>query len=187
MANNCWNRVLITGDSDTLKKLNDKFESHTSLNYSNYAEMFDTDVSDMEGDDWGPKWFTPTPTLEDGQLIVTGDSAWSPAIEFFELISSEYSVKVDLSYDERGLDFAGRIVMDNGVVESTEEWTYWESLYLNDKSQFTDEIIECAGWCDSFEEVLETIALDMWKVVDVTEVNFSEYEELFEKYKDENS
>ncbi len=187
MANDCWNSVTITGDSDTLKKLYDKFDTHTSLNYNNYHEMFETDVSDMQGDDWGPKWFQPNPSWDGDDLIVTGDSAWVPTIEFFEMISAEYSVKCDLSYDEKGLDFAGRIVMNDGIIESSDEWTYWEHLYLNDRNQFEEEIAWAGGYCETFDEVVDNIALEKWKVVDTSTIDLSQFESIYEKGKIENA
>jgi hypothetical protein len=186
MANDCWNRVTITGDSDTLNKLKNMFDTHPSLNYSNYHEMFVTDVSDMKGEDWGPKWFLPYAEMVDEELIVTGDSAWSPAIEFFEVLTDEYPIKCDFWYDERGFDFAGHVTIEEGYVDTHVEWTYWEGLYLNDREQFIEEIYECAGWCEDFDEVKETISLDKWKVTDTTAIDLSEFEAIFEKAKAEN-
>ena len=91
MANDCWNSVTISGDIDTIKKIESKFNSldDNPLNYKNYQKLFDTDVTDVQDEDWGPKWFTPSVKIVDDKLIIKGDSAWSPASPLFELISNE--------------------------------------------------------------------------------------------------
>ena len=183
MANDCWNRVTITGDSDTLNKLKSRFDALDSgfLSLSTYESMFEgtgiprnfTDV------DWGSKRVDCSSyELEDDKITFAGDSAWAPPLEFYRLLSEDWGVTVDVWFDERGMDFAGHVVFESGDTEVEEEWTYWENLYLNDKNQFEEEVLDGAGWMDSFEDFIETISVDKWKTK--TDIDLSIYEKMFE-------
>jgi len=190
MANDCWNNVKITGDQDILIKLKERFDSVNSgfLTTSTYPSMFEGNTSgnarDFTDVDFGSKRVDCSNyELEDGEITFAGDSAWSPPLEFYRLLSEDWKVKVDVKYDERGNDFAGHVVYDSGEVVSEEEWTYWEHLYLNDIEQFETEIIDCAGWCEDFDEVIETINQGDW--IDQTDFDLETYRELFENSKSE--
>ena len=183
MANDCWNMVIIKGDETTLKKLEEKFNSSESgvFTMNNYKSLFDTDVSDMDEDDFGSKKFSPSVSMEDGELHISGDSAWSPMIGLFERICVEYGVEAEIEYDEMGYDFAGRIVWDSkGVEVVNEEWTYWERLYVKDQENFWEEMQWRYENYDTFDEFVEGFELDRWKdktILDMDRLE-SEYEEI---------
>jgi len=166
MANDCWNRVTITGSNETLQKIKTRFESSENgvFNMNNYQTLFDSDVSDMEEDDFGSKRFCPSVTLEDNKLIINGDSAWSPMTGLFERICVEYGVESELEYDEMGYDFAGKIVWDSkGVELSNEEFTYWEWVCMKDTDNFWEEMDFRYEDYDTFEELVESFELNKWK------------------------
>ena len=121
-------------------------------------------MSDIQGDEWGSKRFTPTATLEDGQLLITGDSAWTPMIGLFETICVEWELEGELTYEESGYDFAGKICWDtNGVITEHIEWTYWEKMFLFDIDNFYEEVgfkMECS---DSFDEFITELGTSRWK------------------------
>jgi hypothetical protein len=186
MANDCWNRVEITGDSDTLSKLKERFDALTSgfLTTSTYQSMFEGNTTGNNRDftdvDWGSKRLDCSSyELEDGKITFAGDSAWAPPMEFYQMLSEDWDVKVEVWYDERGMDFAGHVVFESGDTEVEEEWTYWENLYLNDRNQFEEELLDSAGWMDNFEEFVETLSLDKWQTK--TDVDLSTYEKMFEE------
>jgi hypothetical protein len=164
MANDCWNSVIITGDVDTLKEIEARFNSFEKgvLNYGNYHKMFDIDMSYMTDEDWGPKWFLPWARMDGDDLVVTGDSAWSPQTKLFELISSEYCVDVSMTYEERGMDFAGQIKWEEGDCISENEYTYWEYKYLNETDTFYEEAEECLSYEDSVDVWMESLNIDEW-------------------------
>jgi hypothetical protein len=164
MPNNCWNQITISGDPDTLKKIEEKFTLIDSgvLNYKNYSKIFESDVTDMEGDEWGPKWFTPSIVSNEGRLIITGDSAWVPPVPLFELISDEWEVECELIYDEPGQDFAGSIIWSNGDVIDNQKYTSWEYKYLFDRHSFWEEVEYSMEVYETIEEWLETLNLDKW-------------------------
>jgi len=165
MANNCWNNVTITGNLDTLKKIESKFKSLEGeiLTYMNYNKLFDTDVSDVEGEDWGPKWFTPSVSLEDNKLFIKGDSAWMPTIPLFELISDEYEVDCYMSFEETGMDFAGEMKWEKGDLVYNYDYTSWEFRYLNNKDEFYEEAEYAVVCYDSVNEWVHSLNLSKWK------------------------
>ena len=166
MANDCWNKVIITGSNETLEKIKTRFESSENgvFNMNNYQTLFDSDVSDMSEEDFGSKRFAPSVEMYDNQLVITGDSAWSAMIGLFERICVEYGVEAELEYDEMGYDFAGRIVWDSkGNELVNEEWTYWERLCMKDQENFWEEMQWRYENYDTFEELIESFELTKWK------------------------
>jgi hypothetical protein len=183
MANDCWNKVIIKGDETTLKKIEEKFNSVEDgfFNMSNYQTLFDSDVSDMEEDDFGSKRFVPSVCMQDGQLLIAGDSAWSPVIGLFERICVDYGVEAELEYDEMGYDFAGRIVWDSkGVEIENEEWTYWERLCMKDSDNFWEEMQWRYENYEEFDELVEDFHIDKWK--DQTILDMNRLRKEFEEY-----
>ena len=188
MANDCWNKVVIKGDEATLKKIQEKFNSSENgvFNMNNYQSLFDSDVSDMYEDDFGSKRFTPSVELEDGQLFISGDSAWSPMVGLFERICVEYGVEAELEYDEMGYDFAGRIVWDTkGVEVENQEWTYWERLCVKDQDNFWEEMQFRYEIYESFDELVADFNLDKWEDSSILDTN--RLEAGFEEYLSQNS
>ena len=183
MANDCWNMAIIKGDEVTLKKIEEKFNSSENgvFSMNNYQSLFDSDVSDMVEDDFGSKRFIPSVSMEDGELHISGDSAWSPMIGLFERICVEWGVEAELEYDEMGYDFAGRIVWDSkGVEVINEEFTYWERLCMKDQDNFWEEMQWRYENYDTFDELVEGFELGKWKdqtILDMDRLE-SEYEEI---------
>ena len=183
MANDCWNMAIIKGDEATLKKIEEKFNSSENgvFSMNNYQSLFDSDVSDMVEDDFGSKRFIPSVSMEDGELHISGDSAWSPMVGLFERICVEWGVEAELEYDEMGYDFAGRIVWDSkGVEVINEEFTYWERLCMKDQDNFWEEMQWRYENYDTFDELVEGFELGKWKdqtILDMDRLE-SEYEEI---------
>jgi hypothetical protein len=187
MANDCWNKASLKGDEATLQKLYEKFTSSTNgiFSMTNYKNLFEGDVSDMDEEDFGSKRFTPSCDLVDGELIITGDSAWAPMIGLFETICAEYGVEGQLEYDEQGYDFAGKIKWDStGDVVSLEEWTYWEAQLINDPTNFWEEMSWRYDSYDTFEELVENFQLHRWK--DQTILNLDKLIEGWNNHCDED-
>lgn len=188
MANDCWNKVIIKGDETTLKKIEEKFNSIENgfFNVSNYQTLFDADVSDMDEDDFGSKRFAPSVSMQDGQLLIAGDSAWSPVIGLFERICVEYGVEAELEYDEMGYDFAGRIVWDSkGVELENEEFTYWERMCLKDQENFWEEMSYRYEIYEDFDELVEDFHMDKWGDQSILDMDRLQRE--FEEYWEKNS
>lgn len=174
MANDCWNKVVITGSDETLQKIKTRFESSENgvFTMDNYNTLFDSDVSDMDKEDFGSKRFTPSVTLDDNELTISGDSAWSPMIGLFERICSDYKVEATLDYDEMGYDFAGRVSWNSKGIETEYcEWTYWEKEYLFNEGNFWEEMNFRYDNYDTFEELVEGFELNKWKDSSILDLN----------------
>jgi hypothetical protein len=162
MANNCDNVVRIYGTPENLKTLFDKLSvmEKQGLYLDNYQELFES-VDDVE--DWGSKWQMIDIDFTEGDdlMYVTGDSAWGPALGLWEKVSREFSVDIDLTYSEPGMNFAGRNTWSNGELTGCDEYTYYEYLYTEDNDYFWDEIGYLSE-CNTLEEIQDLLG-DTWE------------------------
>jgi len=196
MANNCYNIITLEGDIETLNKIKDKFMPliQTGLNYENYKELFNNEqvyIDSYENynfRDEHPKWFTPEePFIQDEQLIIQGDSAWSPVTELAGILSHVYNVSTRIVYEEQGSNFAGeQIYNQDGVCTLDDEYTYWEWQFK--EGNFYDEFDFSAEYIDDLDEFLDinnlTDKVDMDKVMEIWNQYHNEEEEE-EEQKDE--
>jgi len=191
MANNCYNIITVEGDIEILNKIKDKFTPlvQEGLNYENYKEVFNGEqifidsYEDYDFKDEHPKWFTPEEPFIDGQqLIIQGDSAWSPVTEFTGMISHVYKVSSRIVYEEQGNNFAGeQIYNEEGLCTLDDEYTYWEWQFK--EGNFYDEFDFSAEYIDDLDEFLDdnnlTDKVDMDKVMKI-------WNEYHSKDKEEN-
>lgn len=189
MANNCYNIITLEGDIETLNKIKDAFMSllETGLNYENYKNLFANEpifiehYEDYDFREEHPKWFTPEePFIDDNQLIIQGDSAWTPVTELTGIISHVYKVSSRITYDEQGMNFAGEQEYGaDGVCTLDDEYTYWEWQFK--QGNFYDEFAYSAEYLDDLDEFLDENNLrdkvDMDKVMEIWNEYHSEEEE----------
>ena len=189
MANNCYNIITFEGDIETLNKLRDIITPlvKTGLNYENYKELFNNEQTfidsyeDYDFRDEHPKWFTPEePIIQDGQLNLYGDSAWSPVTELVGIISHVYKVAARITYEEQGSNFAGeQMYNEDGVCTLDDEYTYWEWQFK--EGNFYDEFDFSAEYIDDLDEFLDinnlTNKVDMDKVMEIWNKYHSQEEE----------
>jgi hypothetical protein len=94
-------------------------------------------------DRWGCKWDVDINMddffFEDGQIIMTIQTAWSPCNGFLKLLHEKYGVDCENDYNESGSYFAGRYTID-GNGEKDECYDYLEGLYRFDYDSFLYEI-----------------------------------------------
>ena len=182
MANNCDNRVEISGDPENLKKLYEKLKVNDSLHLENYATLFES-VDDNYS--WGSKWQHLDVDYYEGEdnMTILGDSAWGPAIGLWEKISKDYQCNIELKYSEPGINIAGVFTWENGETISEEEMTYMEYLYHYDNDYFYDEV-EYQSEYSSLEEVIDNLGdvyhnlsdSEKQRVKTIHEENFQEEE-----------
>ena len=189
MANNCYNIITFEGNIERLNKIKDVFTSllSTGLNYENYKNLFANEpifierYEDYDFREEHPKWFTPEePFIDDNQLIIQGDSAWTPVTELTGIISHVYKVSSRITYDEQGMNFAGeQEYNEDGVCTVDDEYTYWEWQFK--QGNFYDEFAYSAEYMDDLDEFLEennlTDKVDMDKVMEIWNEYHSEEEE----------
>lgn len=152
MANNCYNYVVATGDREQLKALSDKLKAHI-LNdnvYNHATGMLDlwklTNCKDNEDiyAKAGTKWWDVDIETNEDEVIISGDSAWSPALELIQHLSIEFNkLHFEFDYEEAGCDFGGWAEIQNRDLEDN-SFTYWEYKFKRDYAlayeQARDEI-----------------------------------------------
>lgn len=120
MANNCFNNIIISGDTQDLERIADMAKE----GYEKLISNFDHEQS---GDN--PKWFDISCIdLNKDELVISGDSAWRPALELFAYISERYkSIQIMYQYEEMGCDFAGYADIKNGTIDD-HCYDYWTGI-----------------------------------------------------------
>ncbi len=161
MPNWCLNKIKISGDknnrrrvSQIIEKLQEQDDNEIGLMESlvgreptiseedyNNGGWYDSNINY-----WGTKW-----DLSDNDFIfeetedyiyLEFDTAWSPPVEFCELLSKRYGVCVKIKYIEPGMEISGIFeVNDKGEILRDENYqNILEGIYHYDKSMFWDEI-----------------------------------------------
>ena len=166
MPNWCWNNLIISpSDSDEsqegIKNLRAKLlfmVEEMKENPKLWGGAFDYLVG--REDDWdevdgwyehntrvyGSKWQKSAEDFmegleDDGECIVMGfQSAWSPVTGFSQLLSSQYRLHIEHTYDETGDWYAGKLVVDSGEVIEEFCYDYYKGQYFIDSDLFWHEI-----------------------------------------------
>jgi hypothetical protein len=95
---------------------------------------------------YGSKWQKSAEeflsVLEDDDETITMhfDSAWSPVTGFAKLLSSQYRLHIEHTYDESGDWYAGKLVVDDGDVLEEFCLDYYAGIYRIDEDLFWHEI-----------------------------------------------
>ena len=176
MANDCDYKVRISGNPENLQKVNESLncepiKNKGSLTLNEYPQLF-KDSLDVE--DWGSKWTvfnnieTDFQYPEDSHIHISGYSAWTPTLGFWQKLSKDFEVTIDLNYYERGNDFAGVVNFENGEEITHEQMTYWEYLYQYDTSYLWEEIMDQCTW-DELSGVKETLG-SVWMKLSSEEI-----------------
>lgn len=180
MANHCDYSAKIIGTPENIQKLYLRLkEQKNFLCYDNYNKIFD----DPESDDynWGSKWqhFDDLDYTEgDDILSLYGNSAWAPAEGFWEKLSLDYGLEIQLEYSEPGMNFAGFLDWKNGVLTRNDEMTWWEYVYQYDNEYFWENITDQCESCelDEIWSTLEEVDLsddDKIKIGEIHKERFS--------------
>jgi hypothetical protein len=168
MPNWCYNYLQITGSKENIRKITDILEVEISKKEA--GKMFEPlvgiqpDLTREEYDNggwynaninyWGCKWdVTPwefDPALDDTSIVMSFDTAWSPAEGFAELLTKKYGVSTRLEFHEGGNYFAGYQTTGPDEETNYQSWDYMEGLYHTDPEQFWHEF-GTKVW-DSFDD-----------------------------------
>jgi hypothetical protein len=159
MPNWCSNSIVITGDKDKIKKINEVLLSmdKTTTESGIFEALVGRDENITEeqyqnggwyqhnNDRYGCKWDVSLKnavigTDSDDCITMSPQTAWSPPKEFCILLAKQYGVDVTLEYSEPGCDFAGRVDISPDGVEEEENYEYLEGLYFMDEDSFWMEV-----------------------------------------------
>lgn len=170
MANYCYNWMSFQGDEASIKELKEKaFGTYGDYEYltkwvngvigKETKENFDTY-------EYGTRWFdfdVNMETFDDKlyDLVVTGDSAWSPPIEMAQAFCNHFNVECTIEYEESGNDFGGSTSINkDGELVDVQDYTYREWRYIQDAPSAIENLIEDLefelgeGYVESVEEFL---------------------------------
>lgn len=151
MANYCWNWVRVTASKQSLNRLESKFKKYDSTNW--FTEFGDIVLEKKPREytgqpfdfyyQYGTKWWDITlERVDDGELVISGDTAWSPPLELMKKVSKKYKAVVYCEFEEPGCDFAGEHKYENGNIIMQKDYSYDEYRYIEDKDSWWDCMME---------------------------------------------
>jgi hypothetical protein len=129
MPNWCNNTLEVTGPNQDVQRFKDKAVGHypwlkqqgepNLLNFHSLVPIPESILAlpyedagyDWENKYWGCKWGSSETRLEseDGRLIYTFDTPWSPPLELFQTVAKEWlTLRFVLEYEEPGVGLIGR-------------------------------------------------------------------------------
>jgi len=164
MANHCWNHARITGAKDSLDRIEkaiSKAKGEESLWFDTFKKVFDginIEFSNDTYEEFGSKWFDCNIEREsEHDLVISGDSAWSPVSPLFLKLSKCFNVSIESDYEESGCDFGGWFECSNGLVTRDEHTTWLLFCDMNDPGRAFEIIMDNIKdeVYDSYEEWLE--------------------------------
>ena len=126
MPNWCENNISISGPLDKIKNLYDSICSKGLLTALVPRPEDEDNWYEWNIENWGTKWdieayIAPRDENDDtGQLNF--DSAWSPPIDAFVEISSQFpELRIECRYFEEGCNFVGVCIIEDGAVVAEDE------------------------------------------------------------------
>jgi hypothetical protein len=148
MANNCYNYAQFEGSKENIRKAAKEIKKaivDECLWWETYKKVFG-DKYDYSSEDvykeFGSKWFECNVDYNSESMTLSGDSAWSPAIPFFQKLCETFDLSCNAEYEEPGCDFGGWWEFKNGAVTRDETVSFRMYSDLNDPGRLFDMIIE---------------------------------------------
>jgi len=139
----------VSGAKDSLDRIEaaiNKAKNGEHLWWETFKKVFDgipIDYSEDTYEEFGSKWFDcEMERWTDNQLIISGDSAWSPVSAFFLKLSKYFNVTIESDYEESGCDFGGWFECKNGEVLRDEHTTWLMYCDINDPGRAFEVIID---------------------------------------------
>lgn len=161
MANNCFNNIIITGTKEEISVFSELLkgleEKNKSINI--YPRLLGIYKNSEVGND--ARWFDiGYIEVQEEEIVISGDSAWSPCFDLFCKISEAFkSFKIRYEYEESGNDFCGYAEIEKGMIKDN-CFSFWLGKVTMDKS----EALECvlSGYLDDFDTQAELLESDLF-------------------------
>jgi len=130
MANNCNNWITLNGNVSEIKEFSKLLE--IGENQENGYDIYTNLCNEFGKSENDGRWFDIEVISYEGEIIISGDSAWCPCLELFTKISEKYpSFEIHYEYEEGGCDFAGFADINDGLCQDN-CFGYWEGKAAND-------------------------------------------------------
>ena len=171
MPNWCYNYLKITGSKESIKPIADILEQEIEKKENGHLFIplvgMDEDMTPEQyenggwydhninrfGCKWDPCVWEFEPDIDDTEIVMGFDTAWSPAVGFADLLTQKYGVETRLEFHEGGNYFAGYQITAPDMTAEYKAWDYMEGLYHTDPEQFWHEF-GTKVW-DSFDDADE--------------------------------
>lgn len=160
MANSCYNHIMIKGSGleiqNFISLLVPDGAAEDNFPFLNLVSVFNRQNQDGS-------WFEiEIEKVDNENLILSGDSSWSPCLNIFALVSQKFSsFSIRYEYDEMGSNFAGWADIENGVIEDN-SFDYWEGMiHLKGEEQALKDVI--GNELDSYDTFDDLMDSDMYK------------------------
>jgi hypothetical protein len=199
MANHCQNFAYFSGEPEQISKLEEALQretaNHLKEEYTDkglaipryasntvelYARNYNLILSDQPDDFtkpgydvydlYGSKWFVcEWEVMSDTEIQLTGSSAWSPVLLFFQKICTTYQLEAYGDYAESGNDFAGEFTITKEGELADNQTSYQQYEANNNPDSFFDSALYYIsdGDFESFQLVLQHFENVNWKLTDV--------------------
>jgi hypothetical protein len=143
MPNWCYNNIEIKGEPNDIKKISNiienlkieddmLFQSLIGLPEGIDSEKYNEDWYDINVEWFGTKWDVGlefVQEIKEDYILFSGETAWSPPVDFCIELSRIYNVQVEMYFEEGGCDFCGKCWIDSEGGCSEEVYGYHEGIY----------------------------------------------------------
>lgn len=169
MANYCYNYISISGDKESIDKIEEFFKSYSKFDsttdWGDSVIKSDYSIDERIYNDfnkYGSRWFDFYLIRDsDEDLIISGDSAWSPMETLVGGLCYTFGVDGWIEYEEPGCDFGGRTSFNkDGIINEIIQMSYSEWMYHCNGSEWVNESLYYDLECqiedyDTFDEFIK--------------------------------
>lgn len=169
MPNWCTNSIYIYGEPKKLKMIEKILKSPSEKEDEGvFSKLIGKD--DRYGEDgwyahntdrFGTKWDIDFSehrfTFDEECITIHCETAWSPPTEFLVNFTEMYKLRAEMTYEEPGNDFAGKVEIHEGDIVVDESFGYAEGVYHFDNEYFWESVVESQleYWMDDDIEIEE--------------------------------
>ena len=153
MANNCYNNIEITGDEKQLNDLKNLLDNNLiDGKYLNLVNLSEKKEDESLYDSAGTGYLEVVIDFQGDTMFITGDSAWTPALELFKKLSIKFPYLIIVyDYEEIGCNFGGWSEIKNGIMDN-KIYSYWEYKFMRDYEESLLEARQEIEWIIENEE-----------------------------------
>ena len=170
MANNCFNYIDITGSINQINEVHNLLKENQEDGFIRFEKVLKREINDFYGE-IGTSYLEVDMTLENEILSLSGDSGWSPALEFFKELSQKFpKLNIEYDYEESGCDFGGWAIIQNGIIEDN-SYSFWEYKFIRDEIFAMESATEEAEYILEAEGLEELMKSDIIKYMPKEMVN----------------
>lgn len=150
MANHCYNYAYFEGSEKDITRAVEAItnaKNNETLWWETYKKVFG-DKYDYSSEDvyteFGSKWFDCEIDYNNYSMTLTGDSAWSPVLAFYQKLCETFNLSCSADYEECGMDFAGWWEYRDGTLIKDRQVSYLLYRYETDPTSAFESLLDDA-------------------------------------------